>query len=885
MKRPLKLSELKQAISVLFEIEGDIPLLEDQSTLHSDKDIELICGSLLVIRKGTLQVIHLTVKEFLRRTDELRNSPHAGLLVDPRQASMTLTQMCLKYIELNCMHPVTRLKEGIPRIDFRTQPTMIESLRNERPLAEYASFSWLAHLRECEGTQTKEIAKAFLQTFSSEATFNWCELCMTFQPDSVDRLLIGIDELNDWILVSKSDHWFEQDAGCQFLVAWCVALRILFEDFGPVIRKRPWEIHFLDLRSIFHDLEDFYQKYSRSTYRDVNVMLGKSKLTGKLSDSRSDPCSKLQESVQSAQNTADDVFLLHDEIHDLYFWGPRCVQLPYLSLNVQHSRTGCRLPPSMGIIEAGNREGIVESCEMSPDGQFIAIIYVLIYGRDDDLSGPLTVIWKINRALDFSRRMNSQSWARVKFYHFANPKSLRPTSRGVVFAEDYCVTPSGRIATTDNDVLPFLIDPVERSEDDLITTSDYSFDGNGNVYLSERTSNSGWQAKMFSPFGPNAPNLYSWDKPDWRLYDVSTYGRYLVIGNMWDPESSIHLYDTTTRKVEDLVCPDSKIRVGWSTKFHFCQYERKLIVFLPCETAGIWTMNVVIWNDLILSKKPSRSGQLLMDFLIISPFQIFVHLHGNSALIVTSNKSIQEVKLGDEVSFPDARFIDEEYTCNLSKVSHDGRRLALLRYGPRKGRVQIMQLTSNLLLHQIQLPWLECDNPNFLMVAWSQDLSMLVVDAQVFDLTSPPNETIPDPFMISGLTELLQIRRVKADSSHFANLRCQISSCKSFVVYTSPGTPVERETYPSDLLVFRIDLKSRLSTRQQVDLPNIFSFMSVDLHPSLSLMAMCFASATEAHSQDWESEPPQMHLRMLNLESMAVEVIAIPDRISEHIDW
>ena len=57
---------------------------------------ELIGGSLLAVRKGTLQVIHLTVKEFLRATDGPRNSPHAELLVDPRQASMTLTHVCLK---------------------------------------------------------------------------------------------------------------------------------------------------------------------------------------------------------------------------------------------------------------------------------------------------------------------------------------------------------------------------------------------------------------------------------------------------------------------------------------------------------------------------------------------------------------------------------------------------------------------------------------------------------------------------------------------------------------------------------------------------------------------------------------------------------------------
>ena len=220
-QRPLKMNELKQAISVLFEIEGDSLLIDEQGSLHSDKDIELICGSLLVVRKETLQVIHLTVKEFLSAIDGPRNSAHAELLIDPEKANMALSHMCLKYIATDCVYPITDVKDDISRINIQNLPSITESIRNERPLAEYTMSSWLAHLTDCEKTQIQEIGRIFWQAFGSKVTFNWCELCMALQPDSADRLLIGLDELSGWILDSKPHHWFEQNAGCRFSEAWC----------------------------------------------------------------------------------------------------------------------------------------------------------------------------------------------------------------------------------------------------------------------------------------------------------------------------------------------------------------------------------------------------------------------------------------------------------------------------------------------------------------------------------------------------------------------------------------------------------------------------------------------------------------------------------------
>ena len=128
-------------MSLHYNIEGHILLSDDQSFPYSDKEIELICGSLVTVRKGTLQVIHLTVKEFLRAAQGPGASVYSDLLVESGQASLALTRVCLKGIETGCTKPMVDIDSGIPRVDLSIDPSKIKILREEKPFLEYASFS------------------------------------------------------------------------------------------------------------------------------------------------------------------------------------------------------------------------------------------------------------------------------------------------------------------------------------------------------------------------------------------------------------------------------------------------------------------------------------------------------------------------------------------------------------------------------------------------------------------------------------------------------------------------------------------------------------------------------------------------------------------------
>ena len=64
-----------------------------------------MCGSLVAVQNKTIQLIHLSIKEFLEDERQLMDvsEPFRELCVAPSEAYLQLTQSCLAYIYQNCM--------------------------------------------------------------------------------------------------------------------------------------------------------------------------------------------------------------------------------------------------------------------------------------------------------------------------------------------------------------------------------------------------------------------------------------------------------------------------------------------------------------------------------------------------------------------------------------------------------------------------------------------------------------------------------------------------------------------------------------------------------------------------------------------------------------
>lgn len=90
---------ISEALTFHYDVKGHALLTGEQLFSYANKDIELVCGSLLTIHDGNLQ-IHLTVKEFLGDKEAWADptDSYTQLLVDPTSASLQLTLVSLKYI-------------------------------------------------------------------------------------------------------------------------------------------------------------------------------------------------------------------------------------------------------------------------------------------------------------------------------------------------------------------------------------------------------------------------------------------------------------------------------------------------------------------------------------------------------------------------------------------------------------------------------------------------------------------------------------------------------------------------------------------------------------------------------------------------------------------
>ena len=235
--------------------------------------MELVCGSLITVRQGILQVIHLTVKEFLRSAHGPEYFTYYNLLIDPEKASFQLTLACLKCIKVSCKESMVDLDRGIARLDMKLDDKAVSQRRRLAPFAEYASLTWMMHLTDCNGVQMIGVSKAFKETFDSSSTFYWVEACMAFQPDGVLRLLAGLEEVIEYVSGLSLDHWPESEASCVFFADWCHALQNVFEEYGSILPRRPWEVHFLDLQSSFSGIRQLYEKFANTPRRDVTLRI------------------------------------------------------------------------------------------------------------------------------------------------------------------------------------------------------------------------------------------------------------------------------------------------------------------------------------------------------------------------------------------------------------------------------------------------------------------------------------------------------------------------------------------------------------------------------------------------------------------------------------
>ena len=863
----MEIDELKHALSLHHEVEGDTLLSE-----YAERDIELICGSLVTIRQETLQVIHLTVKEFLTSTPGPQHATYSDLLIDPAKASLQLTLACLKCIKPNCNKPITSLDPGTARLDIKLDPEAVIRCQHQAPLMEYASLTWMMHLIDCDRAQMISISKAFQETFDSPSTFYWTEACMVFQPDSVLHLLAGLEEVIDYVAGLSPDYWPEREGSCVFFTDWCHALRNIFEEYGSILSRRPWEIHFLDLQSSFSNIRGLYEQFGDTSRRDTTLRIHGYE-SPRLCQLEAQALTRLQHDVQGAHSYEDSIFFIHDERRGLYFWGESFTNRGNVRLFIQNATTGQRLPPTVKVHGDASWKGSLYSYGLSPSSEYIVVVYSSNFDH-------LTLIWQIDEKINFKRRMRSQPWARIIFSHQCKNKLFHETEceQGVVLIDGgYCLTPSGEIHLASGNRRALFDHKSKLAIFDEVRAFDSFYSQNGQyLFISRITYDGGdsvFQAIRVALFTETLEHLCSWKHSSRHLVYVSPSGRFLVLSSHWTSmewgDEFLYLYNVDTS--ETIQLPFFRRLKYFVAKYQFVKDESELIVFLSSPISGIYATNVLVWSDLQSNPSLKSFGQLKME---VRPSHININQDESSALMVLDSRVIQRVEFRTQVSFPDAPDVNDDFPCAISQVSKDGARWASLKYGRDKAQLQMTDvLCAKSPIRRLDLELSPWDEPNSRAVTFSPDLSVLVVDAQVFSIAQGVHDLTSVSFTIEGLAEHLARFRTGLDPHYWCQLRCLISPCTSYIIFISTGDSFQSKTVPSIIYAFRVDRVSRSSTRIHLHLPKDLTYLSADFHPSQPLMLLGYLSSS---SDQVLEKVPSLQISIVELDSLEMKPISLP---------
>ena len=866
-------------------MDGDTLLTDDQTFPYSDKDVELICGSLVTIREGILQVIHLTVKEFIRSPQEKSGSTSSSLLVNSESGSLQLTLVCLRCISKHA-EPLIDLESKAPHIEWALDPSALERHRARAPLLEYASFSWLVHMIECKLDDLNKITPTFQKTFGSSTTFSWIEICMVSQPDSVLRLSVGISEVHDWLYDPS------QETSPQFLFSWCTAMSCIFEEYGAVLARRPWQVYFIDLCEIFSvdpALRELWQTYGKTSLREKDLRLNGYQASRPQQENYK-PHLQLQKPIQTRHfnSNANGVFLVHNEAQNLYIWGESEIRGDSHCIYVQHDKTGRRLPPAEDLGLGPDQSWSLIDHKLSPNGEYL----VLFYGSEDFLGHRnLTLAWRIIKNVSFKGRMNCEPWARVIFRHTSELGWFNDCSKAtIMFTNNHCCdTPIGTL-----DLLTGSRRPLPDSITKWIGVISGLFycRGGQSLLVSEIYESSNYntiQARRADFSEPSHFVDFCWEDKRRRLDDVSSSGRYLVLGATYPSvEKAVYLHDTTFNTTLELPLPEPLEYMN--SKFHFSRDETRLTCFLSIRPRAL---AVMIWD--CLGPAPRLTGHASLDLdLPILPQGIYMHEAATSAVIVTGTRMIQRVELGDSIKFLDAENAIDDYPHSVSTISRDGSHWALISFGPKGGKVQIMDLGSpDAPARHFILQWSQNDILETLTqgvnlpIGISPDLRVLIINAEVFDLTttttvttttigkSPSKRLTLSSFTIEAAPALL---RPHLNENRYEVLRCLISPCNSYVIYVSRGAQWGKDSrFSSAFLLYHIDVQKRTSARLDLLLPESMISSHASFHPSLPLMTLSYASPTATELTKIQQSPPELRTFIFDLKSLERTTLEIPN--------
>ncbi|KAL8878973.1 MAG: hypothetical protein Q9198_003326 [Flavoplaca austrocitrina] len=434
-KRPLRLTEVGEALRIQYAVAID-DFGNTQHLLCSTRELELVCGSLVTVKDGVIQLIHLSTKEFLidqKRASDLSQDIHA-FFVRTQDDSALLSGICVMYLSTCCV-PGTLARDDSPK----------GWQMDEAKLLEYAYLNWLLHLTESSSQALLRQEPTLQRFLASRNSLYWLEICFTVDRETHSTLSTHLQAVLNWCLpYTPEDSGSRSPQGLvPLLHYWAKSYLQLLDDYGPSLKNWPHEVHYIDPERIFEPsgfqiLESLRQ--NGSYHRHLVLKDSKPR--------RFSMIGSAHKALQKYTGLTDHYgCFLVDERRQVFFTLDKEV---YTAPRIycQEISTGKRLSPIIDT-EFGENNCLLrsEGATLSACGQYLGIVYSW-----RELGGMTiyTAIWHLSEHFDFSGAGHVQ-WARkINSLSTRAPGKLAMFSTNPVAFDDdgfvYC--PHGRVDLT-----------------------------------------------------------------------------------------------------------------------------------------------------------------------------------------------------------------------------------------------------------------------------------------------------------------------------------------------------------------------------------------------------------------------------------------------------
>ena len=371
----------------------------DDDFLFSRPRIEDICGSLVTVDHGLVQLAHLSIAEFLcqRPSSAEREVWLHDFFVDPRQGHLRITNASIDYMARSLGSPPIQSED-------RGSEMYTDDVDEITPLLRYSVYHWPYHLTQ-SGLQPDVDVTPLKAFMLGPQMLYWLEMWFAIEKRGVWDLEHQLEVMVQWC--AHPERLLSPEPSVMtFICQWSKGVSRILERYGTLLERMPSEIHFIDPRS-YDGLGEDISIFSDFRSHDPPVHVPHFRLHSQIFAESANPLRdpRPHQKLLLPPHDSHQLALFRvDERRGVIFLASYNTSSP--ELRCQDLRTARQFRPvRLDCVEQAKRLFFCEGSAINEDRNHIALLYSSIKTKAVDIDLMSTHrydinIWKLAERLD-----------------------------------------------------------------------------------------------------------------------------------------------------------------------------------------------------------------------------------------------------------------------------------------------------------------------------------------------------------------------------------------------------------------------------------------------------------------------------------------------------